>query len=224
RRRVRAHGASRRCRRRRPARHPAGRGDPRDRGRLPTREGGPPAARRTLPAGGRAPRRARPLRRRGGRGVHHLRAADGHPPQLEDRPGRAVALVRADPRGREGGPPVSAPTILVTGASGMLGGAVATALRDRGATVRALQRGPAGIDGVQDVTGSLTEAEDVRRAARGADAVVHLAAKVSISGPEHEYRTINIEGTRHVVDALRAQDRKSTRLNSSHVSISYAVF
>ena len=100
---------------------------------------------------------------------------------------------------------MSAPTVLVTGASGMLGGAVASALRDRGATVRAFQRRPADIDGVQDVTGSLTDAGDVRRAVKGADAVIHLAAKVSISGPEHEYRAINIEGTRHVVDALRAQ-------------------
>lgn len=100
---------------------------------------------------------------------------------------------------------MSAPTILVTGASGMLGGAVATVLRDRGATVRAFQRRPAGIDGVQDVTGSLTDSEDVRRAVTGVDAVIHLAAKVSISGPEHEYRAINIGGTRHVVDALRAQ-------------------
>ena len=44
----------------------------------------------------------------------------------------------------------------------------------------------------------------MRRAVSGADAVIHLAAKVSISGPESEYRAINIEGTRHVVDALRA--------------------
>ena len=99
---------------------------------------------------------------------------------------------------------MSAPTVLVTGASGMLGGAVATTLRDRGATVRAFQRRPAGIDGVQDVTGSLTEPEDVRRAVAGVDAVIHLAAKVSISGPESEYRAINIDGTRHVIDALRA--------------------
>ncbi|MFJ6043005.1 NAD-dependent epimerase/dehydratase family protein [Brachybacterium paraconglomeratum] len=99
---------------------------------------------------------------------------------------------------------MSAPTVLVTGASGMLGGAVATVLRDRGATVRAFQRRPAGIDGVEDVCGSLTEADDVRRAVQGADAVVHLAAKVSISGPESEYRAINIGGTENVLDALRA--------------------
>ena len=56
---------------------------------------------------------------------------------------------------------MSAPTVLVTGASGMLGGAVATALRDRGATVRAFQRRPAGIDGVEDVCGSLTDRKSV---------------------------------------------------------------
>lgn len=99
---------------------------------------------------------------------------------------------------------MSAPTVLVTGASGMLGGAVATTLRDRGATVRAFQRHPAGIDGVEDVCGSLVEAAEVRRAVQGVDAVIHLAAKVSISGPESEYRAINVEGTRNVVAALRA--------------------
>lgn len=94
--------------------------------------------------------------------------------------------------------------ILVTGASGMLGGAVATALRDRGDDVRAFQRRPAGIPGVRDVRGSLAEPGDVARAVDGVDAVVHLAAKVSISGPEEEYRAINIGGTRHLLDAMRA--------------------
>ena len=99
---------------------------------------------------------------------------------------------------------MSAPTVLVTGASGMLGGAVERAAGPRRHRARAFQRRPADIDGVQDVTGSLTDAGDVRRAVKGADAVIHLAAKVSISGPEHEYRAINIEGTRHVcVDAVR---------------------
>src|SRR5699024_4184325 len=84
-------------------------------------------------------------------------------------------------------------------------GAVATALRDRGDRVRAFQRRPAAIPGVEDVRGSLTDAADVRRAVDGVDAVVHLAAKVSISGPESEYRAINIGGTENVVAALRAQ-------------------
>src|SRR3712207_8257863 len=33
-----------------------------------------------------------------------------------------------------------------------------------------------------------------------------------------------LRGRRHDSDVLRAQDRKSTRLNSSHANISYAVF
>ncbi|WP_193106844.1 NAD(P)-dependent oxidoreductase [Brachybacterium sp. FME24] len=115
---------------------------------------------------------------------------------------------------------MSSPTILVTGASGMLGGAVATTLRDRGARVRAFQRRPAAIPGVEDVIGSLTEADDVRRAARGADAVIHLAAKVSISGPEHEYRAINVGGTENVVSALRAHGG-GTLVNVSSPSVAH---
>lgn len=99
---------------------------------------------------------------------------------------------------------MSARTVLVTGASGMLGGAVARALRDRGDQVRAFQRRPAEIDGVTDALGSLNSADDVLRATDGADAVVHLAAKVSISGPESEYCAVNIGGTQNVVDSMRA--------------------
>lgn len=95
--------------------------------------------------------------------------------------------------------------VLVTGASGMLGGAVATALRDRGHAVSAFQRRPADLPGIEDRTGSLTEPDSIARAVEGMDAVVHLAAKVSISGPESEYRAINIDGTRHLLDAMRAQ-------------------
>lgn len=82
--------------------------------------------------------------------------------------------------------------VLVTGASGMLGGAVATALRDRGHAVSAFQRRPADLPGIEDRTGSLTEPDSIARAVEGMDAVVHLAAKVSISGPESEYRAINL--------------------------------
>lgn len=94
-------------------------------------------------------------------------------------------------------------TILVTGASGMLGGAVARLLRDRGDGVRSFQRRPAGIDGVADVLGSLASADDVRRAVDGVDAVIHLAAKVSISGGEDEYRAVNVDGTRSLVGAMK---------------------
>lgn len=100
---------------------------------------------------------------------------------------------------------MSAQKVLVTGASGMLGRHVATTLRDRGDSVRVLQRRSAGIDGVEETLGSLTAAEDVRRAVAGVDAVVHVAAKVSISGPESEFREVNVGGTQAVLDAMRGE-------------------
>src|SRR5207249_12283858 len=42
--------------------------------------------------------------------------------------------------------------------------------------------------------------------------------------PATRHRAPPTRGARHVRDRRAARDRKSTRLNSSHVSISYAVF
>ena len=94
--------------------------------------------------------------------------------------------------------------VLVTGASGMLGRRTAELLVGSGAQVRTFQRRPAGVDGATDVLGSLTDPAAVARAVEGSDAVVHLAAKVSVSGPRREYEQVNVEGTATLVDAARA--------------------
>lgn len=110
-------------------------------------------------------------------------------------------------------------TVLVTGASGMLGGAVARTLAARGARVRTFQRRPAHVDGAHDVLGSLTDSVAVERAVDGCDAVVHLAAKVDITGPEHEYRQVNVEGTRHLLAAARASGaRRFVQVSSPSVA------
>jgi nucleoside-diphosphate-sugar epimerase len=54
---------------------------------------------------------------------------------------------------------------------------------------------------VQIHRGDLTDVETIRRAVEGAEAVVHCAAKVGDWGPVDEYRTINVEGTRHLLEA-----------------------
>ncbi|RZS91278.1 nucleoside-diphosphate-sugar epimerase [Motilibacter rhizosphaerae] len=92
-------------------------------------------------------------------------------------------------------------TVLVTGASGLLGGTVAALLRDRGERVRVLQRRPSRLVGVEEVQGSVTDADAVARAVEGTDAVVHLAAKVSMTGPEAEFEAVNVEGTRALLAA-----------------------
>jgi nucleoside-diphosphate-sugar epimerase len=95
--------------------------------------------------------------------------------------------------------------VLVTGASGMLGRATAERLIARGDDVTVLQRRPAGLP-CTEVLGDVADPAAVRRAVRGQDAVVHLAAKVDVVGRWAEYVRANVEGTRTVVGACRAAD------------------
>jgi nucleoside-diphosphate-sugar epimerase len=56
---------------------------------------------------------------------------------------------------------------------------------------------------VRQQLGDIRDADAVAAAADGCDAVVHLAAKVGVVGDWDEYRSINVDGTRHVLDAAR---------------------
>ncbi|MGY1624388.1 NAD-dependent epimerase/dehydratase family protein [Geodermatophilus sp. SYSU D00965] len=93
--------------------------------------------------------------------------------------------------------------VLVTGASGMLGRATARGLLERGDEVTVLQRRPSGLP-CAEVLGDVADPAVVARATRGQDAVLHLAAKVDVTGPWAEYVAANIEGTRTVLGACRA--------------------
>ena len=98
--------------------------------------------------------------------------------------------------------------IAVTGASGVVGGAVARSLLARGDEVVAVQRGPlpAGLAELgarghrADVAGSV---EALVEAFTGCAAIVHAAARVDITGPWEEYERVNVVGTRNVVEAAR---------------------
>jgi nucleoside-diphosphate-sugar epimerase len=94
--------------------------------------------------------------------------------------------------------------VLVTGASGLLGGAVARAVAAAGHEVTTLQRRPSGVPGARDVLGSMTNPKAVAAGVRDQDAVVHLAAKVSLTGDAAEFEAVNVGGTRSLVEAMRA--------------------
>ena len=93
--------------------------------------------------------------------------------------------------------------VLVTGASGLLGAGVARRLVADGDDVVTLQRRPSGVAGARDVTGSVTDPEAVAAAMARRDTVVHVAAKVSVSGPAAQYEAVNIAGTGTVLEAAR---------------------
>lgn len=108
---------------------------------------------------------------------------------------------RTGARRREGDGTV---IVLVTGASGFLGRAVAAELVGAGHEVRTLQRRPSRVDGATDVLGSITEPDHVARAIEGAEGVIHLAAKVSLAGDARAFHAVNVEGTRIVLAAADA--------------------
>lgn len=99
-------------------------------------------------------------------------------------------------------------TILVTGATGFTGGALAQALLARGHAVRALVRpthplNGLGKAGVLSFTGDLTDAASVDRAVEGTDVVYHIAAAYRESLPYAALEAANVQGTRNVLEAAR---------------------
>lgn len=104
--------------------------------------------------------------------------------------------------------------VLLTGATGFLGSAIARVLHDAGHEVRAFVRPSAPrvlLEGLPTtyVLGDLTDAGSVSRAVRGCDAVIHCAADYRIWVPDPDaMRAVNVEGTRAVMRAALGEDCK----------------
>ena len=98
--------------------------------------------------------------------------------------------------------------VLITGATGFVGKATVQALIERGHTVRCFVRPTSdttefdGLENLSIFTGSLFNDEDLEKAMRGYDALVHLANVYSFweLNPS-SYDEVNINGTIHVMRA-----------------------
>ncbi|MAV36050.1 MAG: HpnA protein [Planctomycetaceae bacterium] len=111
-------------------------------------------------------------------------------------------------------------TILVTGATGLLGNNVVRLLGQRGLAVRALVRKSAdprpleGLD-VDVVPGDLRDHASLERSCQGVSAVVHAAAFVAIGRTQRDLaESINVEGTRALADAARDVGAKMVHVSS----------
>lgn len=98
--------------------------------------------------------------------------------------------------------------VLVTGATGFLGGALTASLVSRGYRVSALSRRTWGLEalerlGVEVVRGDLSDGASLERAASGVRVVFHVAGRVSDWGPREEFLRANAEGTQNVVAACQ---------------------
>jgi len=97
--------------------------------------------------------------------------------------------------------------ILVTGASGFIGGHVARLLVERGCVVRVLVRPSSNLSGISDlpvehIQGDVREMRSLRPALQGCRRLYHVAADYRLwsRDPAELYRS-NVEGTRNVLQA-----------------------
>lgn len=96
---------------------------------------------------------------------------------------------------------------LITGAGGFLGTAIVRLLHERGdVALRGFSRSehPHLDDfGVEQRLGDLTDARAVQDAVEGCDLVFHVAARVGVWGPPEPFERVNVDGTRHLLEACR---------------------
>lgn len=102
------------------------------------------------------------------------------------------------------------PPALVTGATGMVGGAIVRALLKRGRAVRVLARDPDRAralfgPAVEIAAGDLRAPAGLRRACEGIQEIYHAAAELGFrDGSGAEIFETNVEGTRRLLEAARA--------------------
>jgi nucleoside-diphosphate-sugar epimerase len=109
-------------------------------------------------------------------------------------------------------------TVLVTGASGLVGSHVVEALAARGEPVRALVR-PASRAavlrlGAEAVVGDVTDPAAWPAATRGVQTIVHAAALVQRCATWEQYVTTNVAATRLAVGAARAAGARLVHVSS----------
>ena len=116
--------------------------------------------------------------------------------------------------------------VLITGGAGSVGRILVSQLRQDNHVVRVFDlpgmnfAGLEGVDGIEVIKGDITNADTVRRAVDGVDAVIHLAAILPPASERDRAKTfaVNVDGTTLIVRALESLAPQATLVFSSSVS------
>jgi len=116
--------------------------------------------------------------------------------------------------------------VLITGGAGSVGRILVSRIRQDGRPVRIFDlpsmnyAGLDGVDGIELIKGDITNADTVRKAVAGVDAVIHLAAILPPASERDRTRTfaVNVDGTTYIVRALETIAPQAVLVFSSSVS------
>src|SRR2546429_4457868 len=111
--------------------------------------------------------------------------------------------------------------VLVTGATGLLGGYLVQELHQRGEQIRALVLPVENADklraqGVEVVRGDVTDASTLGPAVKDIDLIFHLAGMMGVWRPLADYRLVNVNGSENLYRAAQAAGVRRFVHTSSH--------
>lgn len=111
--------------------------------------------------------------------------------------------------------------ILITGATGLLGGHLIKTLQQRGEEIRALVLPIENADGlvqqgVEIVRGDITDASSLPAAVENIDLIFHLAGMMGVWRPLADYRLVNVNGSENLYRAAQQAGVRRYVHTSSH--------
>ncbi|MGH2498005.1 MAG: NAD-dependent epimerase/dehydratase family protein [Ktedonobacteraceae bacterium] len=111
--------------------------------------------------------------------------------------------------------------VLLTGATGLLGGHLLQELQQRGEQIRALVLPVENAErlvaqGIEVARGDVTDASTLAPAVSGVDIIFHLAGMMGVNRPLADYRLVNVTGSENLYRAAQAAGVRRFVHTSSH--------
>jgi nucleoside-diphosphate-sugar epimerase len=111
--------------------------------------------------------------------------------------------------------------VLITGATGLLGGHLLQGLQQRGEQIRALVLPVENAEkltaqGIEVVRGDVTDASTLAPALKGIEIIIHLAGMMGVNRPLADYRLVNVTGSENLYRAAQAAGVRRFVHTSSH--------